>query len=183
MKETIDNIKFYKRENADRRIKMKFHGKKGDDWGSRKISEGWHEAVVEKIEKFTNNDSGKSSLTFRIKVTAGEDEGLAITIYAPWDSDFGEKRIAGILAELDMEEAFEKAFPGEISLFEERVYGKIIDKVTSQPCKIFVVEDKKGYTNVTKFRNIRSTEDKGDTPKAVTNGKSAAAGETSNPDW
>jgi len=166
MKETIENIKNFKEErrnadcrNAERDRTMRFKGKKGEDWGMRNVSAGWHEGIVERIEEFTNQDSGKKSLIFRVKVTKGDDEGLNVAIFAPWGKDFGERKIAAILAELDLDEAFEKAFPGDVSLFEDRVVRKIIEKVTSQYCKIFVVEDKSGRSNVEKFRNIKSTED------------------------
>lgn len=147
---------------------MKIKGTEGADWGSRELVDGWHLVEIDKVEDFTNNKQ-KRSLTINFKVVEGESEGAFTTLYCDWGKEFGEKKLATVIAAIGLEAAFEKAFPGDVSYFDAKVVAKLPEKMKGYQCKIFIETGKAGYQNINKVVNAKMDVEKGETaatPKA-----------------
>jgi len=138
---------------------MRVKGQEGADWGSAELVVGWHLVEIDKVEDFTNKNA-KRSLTINFKVKEGESEGAFATLYCDWDKEFGEKKIATVLAAIGLEAAFEKAFPGDVSYFSPKVVAKLMEKMPGNQCKIYVDQSKSGYMNINKVVNAKADTDK-----------------------
>jgi len=146
---------------------MRVKGIEGADWGIMTVEPGWHLVEVDKAEDFTNKNN-KRSFSINFKIVDDDIPGGFITMYCPWGTEFGEKKIAAVLASCGLEDAFEKAFPGDVSYFDPKVVKKLSEKLVGYRCKVFVSERSNGMLDVTKVVNqkrdvskLDETQDKG----------------------
>jgi hypothetical protein len=116
---------------------MKTQGREHANWGFKVPEPGWHDyEIMEGLDQNIIENSGKTSIMIRAKVTEGsEDDGAQVTIFVPYKDEkgdvnaFGEQKLADVLAAAKLSEEFEKHYPGERSVFEEEIMGKIKTKL------------------------------------------------------
>jgi hypothetical protein len=130
---------------------MKNQGKEDHDFTMRNVSAGWHVGEFESVEDFTNPKNDKRSLILRIKVVEGEDTGLNASMFCAWENDRSDKMIASVLLAVGLQDAFNKAFPGDAyTYFHPKVVEKLMQKLPGLGCKFLIEEDKNGFANVAK---------------------------------
>jgi hypothetical protein len=130
---------------------MKNQGKEDHDFTMRNVGAGWHVGEFESVEDFTNPKNDKRSLILRIKVVEGEDAGLNASMFCAWENDRSDKMIASVLLAVGLQDAFNKAFPGEAyTYFHPKVVEKLMQKLPGLGCKFLIEEDKNGFANVAK---------------------------------
>ena len=168
---------------------MKNQGKEDHDFSMRNVGAGWHIGEFESVEDFTNAKNDKRSMIIRIKVTDGDDTGLNASLFAPWENDRFDKIIASVLLAVGLQDAFNKAFPGEeYTYFHPKVVEKMMQKLPGLGCKFLIEEDKNGFSNIVKVVSLKTDvsklpEKKGKAAAEKTTGKAAAEAPAATEDW
>jgi hypothetical protein len=114
---------------------MKAKGNENAEWGFKRPADGWH--IVELGEgidylkdnegKIFEDDKGNKKWKFPAKVNDPEaaDNGADISQIVAENTQFGEQKVADILAAIGEFERFEKHFPGDRSFFEPAIIAKV----------------------------------------------------------
>lgn len=140
---------------------MKTQGRVGAEWGFKNPVEGWFNVVItDDIDIITSEKSGKSSLKIPTKVIDGDFSGANISIFALIDTDFGEQKIADVIANVGLLEEFNKKFPGDISVFDATVIKGLHAKLPGKYLCIKLekyVKDGKEYGNMVQLDKYGST--------------------------
>jgi hypothetical protein len=145
--------------------------------GFERVPEGWHILkfddgidYLKKKNKETNeetvalNGSGDKLWKFRLVVDDEDDDanGLAMDIIAA-ENKRGEQTVTDFLGAAGLFAAFAKAYPGDVSVFDEKVMGKLKGKLSGQLIrgKVKHNENKKNpdqpYVNLIGFGKMSDT--------------------------
>jgi len=157
---------------------MKVQGREHAEWGFKMPSDGWHRVeMLEGIDYFKKegeiqtDKKGEKAWLFPAKISDDQDpdDGIRVNQFV-YESDFGEQKIADILAGIGEMANFEKAFPGERSFFESAIMDKIKIKVPGKFLKMRTELSKDGKNvNFPECASLKYTpEEKG---KAAAKGK------------
>ena len=134
------------------------------EWGFKKPIDGWH--VVEMLEgidlmkyredkdnhkagDIVMDKKGEKAWAFPAKINDENDETnnsrLNQIIY---ENNFGEQKIADILAGVGLLKKFEENFPGDRSFFEAPIMDKLKIALPGKFCKMKTEINKDGNVNV-----------------------------------
>lgn len=108
---------------------MKEKGTVGTSFGFTAPEDGWHVAVIQEgLNLKVNENSGKESFYIPMQIEEdGDDNGKKVAMFINTRDENGspyksvEKRFADIIANLGLEEAFNKKFPGDVSYLDNPV--------------------------------------------------------------
>jgi hypothetical protein len=144
---------------------MKAQGRTHAEYGFKKPNDGWH--IVEMGEGIDLMKDGEGNMIkdakgnnlwkfpAKINEDTAEDHGVDIGQVVP-QTDFGEQKIADILAGIGEFANFEKGFPGERSFFEQPIMDKIKIKVPGKFLKIRTETSKDGkYSNTVEMSDMK----------------------------
>jgi hypothetical protein len=137
---------------------MKVKGREDANWGYRIASAGYHIVEIQDGVEFTLDEQGaRKSLLIPVSVNEGsDDDGVKIAIFAPANHDFGEQKVADILAAVGLFAAFEEKFPGDVSFFDKGPFEALKAKLPGQFLKVLVEISKDGkYNNVLETHNVK----------------------------
>ena len=113
--------------------------------GFKRADDGWHVVKFDEGIDYLKNKEGEISVTksgdnrwkFPLVVEDENDDNNGVKIdFITQENDKGENMIAGFLLTVGLLAAFEKNFPGDVSLFEDKVMQKIKVKMPGQFMRI-----------------------------------------------
>ena len=169
---------------------MKVQGRENADWSSRMASDGWHTVVISEEIGYKKNKEGevikdkKGNALFFIPAVIkeeGDDDGIQQTVIASYGTTFGEQKIADVLAATKLFKIFEEKFPGDVSLWDEKVLNAVRDKLQGKFMKMRIETSKDGkYSNIVELNTVDAA-----TPAAKRGGAKVEKKEaaTSGDDW
>lgn len=137
---------------------MKGQKRETAEWGFRIPTPGWHTVQFQEgIEILTNEATGKKSLIIPTVIDEeSDDAGIKLSIFAPVGQDFGEQKVADVLSVTELYDAFEKKFPGDVSVFQADFIEGLKIKLPGKFAKMKVEASKDGkYSNVIGVANIK----------------------------
>jgi hypothetical protein len=171
---------------------MKKIGRDHAEWGFRSPVDGWHKvemlegvALYQKDGAPVLNDKGQKTWIFPAKINDDTDEsnGINVNQFVP-ESDFGEQKMADILAGVGMFVKFEEKFPGDHSFFETPIMDTIKLKLPNHFCQMRTVTNKDGKSNVIEIASLKFQPEKKEVKKATKKESTAAPAATqSGDDW
>ena len=151
---------------------MKVKGRENADWSARKAQDGWHMVMFEEGIDFLKDQDGNfymtkpdskgnsyKRLSFPTSIKEdGEDDGIRVSNAVSVGTDFGEQRVADLLAATGLFAAFEKNFPEDASFWDENVLNAIKSKLPGKFCKMRLeTNSKSGYQNVVELAKADAT--------------------------
>jgi hypothetical protein len=154
---------------------MRKQGRESGSWGMKVAADGWHTVCFEEgigyLEKDGEIIKDKKTGTYNLIVipakTVSDDEdqnGISLNTVINEGTDFGEQKIVDILAATGLFPAFEKNFPGDISIWDKKVMDAVKSKLPGKFAKFRTETSKDGkYTNVVEFASMKTNVD--DKPK------------------
>lgn len=156
---------------------MKVQGREQGEWGFSKAADGWHLICFDEGIGLLTNKEGEVvkddkdrdlyKLPATIKDSADESNDISVDQIVV-ASDFGEQKIADILAAVGLFKKFAEKFPGDVSFFEPKVMEAIKTKLPGKFMKVYTEQTKDGkYTNVTKFAKADAKTDAPPAPKGT----------------
>lgn len=139
--------------------------------------------IEEDIREFKNEETGKVSLRFPLRIIDERDEdNLPLNHFVPLGIPFGRKMIEGIIQFSGCLEMFNKQFPGDIEVDDPRVIDGIKAKLPGKRMHVEVKVEKfkdREQARVTKFSYYISKADKAKAAQTASAGKESPAKETS----
>ncbi len=164
---------------------MRFKGDANADFGFKVVSDGYHKAYfTDGIDIKLNEASGKTSVWLPLIIDGGEDDGAKITMFLPYkdEKNFGEQRLANVLSKAGLFAMFEEKFPGDVSLFDTKVFDLIKLKLNGKFVKIKVERSKDGKNaNIANMYTVDAVID--DKPKGSAKEKVAKEPTAPATDW
>jgi hypothetical protein len=182
---------------------MDTQGQKNADWGFQAPADGWYLMQFQgDIKESVKDVDGEKRTSLQIPLKAvesypdGETVNFQMSIFIPLSGEtdqaigFAKKKMAEVLANADLWDAFEKRYPGDISILDQRVIEgvkmKLPDKMVM--VKIETKENKKAgktYTNIVALSPRDHKPDLSDKPKKekASKEKAAAPEKTKDDDW
>ena len=175
---------------------MRKQGRESGSWGLRTAVDGWHTVCFEEgigyLEKDGEIVKDKKTGTYnlivipaKIKEDDQDQDGVSLDVIVNEGTDFGEQKIVDILAAAGLFAAFEKNFPGDISVWDKKVMDAIKSKLPGKFAKYRTETTKDGkYTNVVEFASMKVDTSASSKPKAdKKEAKEAPAAAKANDDW
>lgn len=151
---------------------MRVQGRERATWGFSLPADGWH--IVEMLEgidyvkdketgAIKTDKKGEKAWLFPVKINDENDEANNARLNQfVYENNFGEQKIADILAGIGEFKNFETAFPGDHSFFESAIIDKIKIKVPGKFLKMRTEATKDGKNvNVVEMAGLKvEVEDK-----------------------
>lgn len=145
---------------------MKVQGRERAVWGFSLPVDGWHTVeMLEGIDYVLDKDSGQIKTDkkgekcwlFPVKINDEADEANNARLNQfVYENNFGEQKIADILAGIGEFQNFDKAFPGDHSFFESAIMDKIKIKVPGKFLKMRTETSKDGKNvNVVEMAGLK----------------------------
>ncbi len=161
---------------------MREKGQVGATMGFSAPADGWHKAVVQEgINLKVNEASGKESCYIPLMIESDdEDNGKKVALFVNTRQEDGnpyksvDKVFANILANLGLEDAFNKKFPGDVSYLDAPVIEAMKIKLPGSSCQIKVTT-KDGKTNIVQL-DVYGADHSRDAKKAPTAAKASGSG-------
>jgi len=106
--------------------------------GFKRAEDGWHvvkflegiDNLKDKEGKLSTNKGGDNLYKFPLVVDDVEDESHEVTVDSiAAENKKGEQMVTNFLGATGLAAAFEKAFPGDVSVFEGKVFDKVKTKL------------------------------------------------------
>jgi hypothetical protein len=111
---------------------MRVKGREEPDYSFQIPAPGWHNAVIQEGIDFLKKDGedtvsakGNRTIIVNMVIEGGEDNGKKVSIFAPYDTEFGELKLADLLTVTGLAPKFEEKFPGDVSLWDPKVFQAI----------------------------------------------------------
>jgi hypothetical protein len=153
---------------------MRVQGRENPDYSAfENPAPGWHNAVVQEGIDFLRKDGaemvgakGNKTILVNMLIDGGEDDGKKISQMCPYETEFGEQKLADLLVATGLAAKFEEKFPGDVSLFDPQVFQAIQLKLPKQFLQVFIEISKDG-----KYANIGSVAKMGVVPPDKKKGK------------
>jgi hypothetical protein len=118
---------------------MRVKGRENPQYGFQNPSPGWHRMVIQEGIDFYKkdgevvlNDKGNKRIIINMAVDGGEEDGRRVSHWIGFGTEFGEQQVADLLVVTGLAKKFEEKFPGEVSLFDPKVYQAIVMKLPGQ---------------------------------------------------
>jgi len=174
---------------------MRKQGRESGSWGLRTAVDGWHTVCFEEgigyLEKDGEIIKDKKTGTYNLIVIPAktvsddpEQDGINLNTVINEGTDFGEQKIADILAAAGLFAAFEKNFPGDISIWDKKVMDAVKSKLPGKFAKFRVETSKDGkYTNVVEFASMKTDTSSSKSKAKKEEAKEAPAAAKANDDW
>jgi len=146
---------------------MDTQGQKNADWGFQAPPDGWYLMQFQgDIKESIKEVDGEKRTSLQIPLKAieaypgGEEAAFIMSIFIPLSGEtdqaigFAKKKMADVLVNSGLHEAFEKRYPGDISILDQRVIDGVKVKLPDKQVmvKIETKESKKDKTKV--YTNI-----------------------------
>jgi len=183
---------------------MDTQGEKNADWGFQAPADGWYlMQFMGDIKESVKEVDGEKRISLQMPLKAiesfpdGDATAFQMSIFIPLSGEtdqaigFAKKKMAQVLANAGLYEAFEKRYPGDISILDQRIIEGVKMKLPDKQVmvKIETKESKKDktkvYTNIVALSPRDFKPEVADKPKKekASKEKPAAAPAEKDDDW
>ena len=155
---------------------MRVKGREEPDYNFQIPAAGWHNVIVQEGIDFLKkdgedkvSDKGNRTIIVNMVIDGGDDNGKRVSLFCPFETEFGEQKLADLLVVTGMAPKFEEKFPGDVSLWDTKVFQAIQLRLPKSFLQVKLEQTKDG-----KNVNIVNMLPVGKKPKA--DGKKEKAG-------
>ena len=130
---------------------MRVKGREEPDYNFQIPAAGWHNVIVQEGIDFLKkdgedkvSDKGNRTIIVNMVIDGGEENGKRCSLFCPFETEFGEQKLADLLVVTGMAPKFEEKFPGDVSLWDPKVFQAIQLKLPKSFLQVKLEQTKDG---------------------------------------
>lgn len=130
---------------------MKMQGRENVDYSYQLPEDGWHNVeVLEGIDFYKVDgeakvsEKGNKSVVIEFRIDGGEENDKRFRQFYTHNTDFGELKICDLILHAGLQDAFNKQFPGDVSIWDPKVFQGVQLKLPKKFLQVKTVKRKDG---------------------------------------